>query len=173
MAVVNLPPEVRATDGGFNDITSDRGVGLERMRADDIPGSVADAARDTPDEELLAQVVSMRWLQNTDHGGNNNWMLRDGNVVAVDFAATPAEEVWTGAAHIPAGIVDHGGLRARIDAMSPEVRAAMAARIAGVGEAELDAILDQIPGEWATLDERRIMRTELLRRKEEVLDDLA
>jgi len=171
MALIELPDEIKAADPGFAPVIGNLGLGVARIEAIDVAGAVVDAARDTSDHDILGQVAVLRWLQNNDHGGGN-WMLRGDQLIAVDFAATPTDDVWRGANRINAGPTDHGGLNVRVDSMSATVRAGVGEEIRAISELALKSILDEIPDEWATADEKAVMLAELLRRKEELLAEL-
>jgi len=171
MALIELPDEIKAADPDFAPVIGNLGLGVARIEAMDVAGAVSDAARNTSDHDVLAQVAVLRWLQNSDHS-SGNWMLRGDQLVAVDFAATPTDDVWRGVNRINSGLADHGGLNGRVDSMDPAVRAGVCGEIRAITEEVLKTILDEIPSEWATVEEKAVMLAELLRRKEELLAEL-
>jgi hypothetical protein len=171
MALIELPDEIKAADPGFAPVIGNLGLGVARIEAIDVVGAVVDAARDTTDHDILAQVAVLRWLQNNDHGGGN-WMIRGDQLTAVDFAATPTDDVWRGANRITSGPTDHGGLNVRVDSMPAAVRGGVRDEIRDISEVALKSMLDEIPDEWATAEEKAVMLAELLRRKEELLVEL-
>lgn len=171
MALIELPDEIKDADPVFAPVIGNMGLGVARIDAVDVAAPVLDAARNTTDHDVLAQVAVLRWLQNNDHGGGN-WMLRGDQLVAVDFAATPTDDVWRGVNRLNSGVTDHGGLNSRIDAMDGAARAGVRGEIGAITEEIVSTILDEIPNEWATADEKAVMLAELLRRKEELLVEL-
>jgi hypothetical protein len=99
-------------------------------------------------------------------------MLNGDQLVAVDFAATPTDDIWRGDNHISSGATDYGGLNGRVDAMDAGVREEVRGELRAITGEILKTILDEIPGEWATGDEKAVILAELLRRKEELLAEL-
>lgn len=173
VALVELPGEVRAADPTLADVIGNLGLGMPRLApATDVAGSVLDSSRDTADRDVLAQVVVLRWLQNTDHAGTNNWMVVGDRLMAVDYASTPTDDVWRGATQIGSGIIDHGGLNGRIAGMDASVSAQVRGALDRIDEETVRTILSQVPAEWATDDEKAVMLAELMRRKEELLAEL-
>jgi hypothetical protein len=169
MAIVEIPDALRKADPDLAPILSPNGFGVRRMEgATDASDAILQlAAESAPEDELFAEFVVLTWLQNGDHGGGN-WMIWGERVIAVDFASSPSDAVWSGGT-LQEARVDHGSLRARIDRVEDHVRSEVCRRAASLTASGIAEMMSEAPSDWATADERRHVTAELERTKEALL----
>jgi hypothetical protein len=169
---VEVPESLRRREPAFSDLRSPIGFGIDRMPWSDLSGAaIASAAESAPDDELLAQMFVLTWLQVADHEVHN-FMQEGTRVIAIDFATGPADSVWDGTVSLGSERRDHGGLTNRIDRIPESFRDELRRQIRSITVDELDALLQAMPSDWAAVEERTRIRDELLRTREDVIADV-
>jgi hypothetical protein len=169
---VEVPEALRRRESALSNLRSPIGLGTDRMPWSDVGGAAIAAAADSaPDEEVLLQFFVLTWLQVHDHEQHN--FMQDGSrVIAIDFATGPADAVWDGSASLGSERRDHGALRALVDRIPVATKQVIRQRVRALTAADLDGILDAMPSDWATDEAKQRVRDELLRTREEVIDDV-
>lgn len=167
LSLVILPGELKRAAPELREVTSDVGIGLDALPAQDLCGSmIAAMAEKAPDAELLAQCLVLDWIQSNDHWGKN-FLGTDHRVLAIDFAGAPAEERWR-CQPFDGPERDHGGLRERVQRVDPSIRRSVIEAFDRLDEDTLRNIANEMPGAWASPTERDDIVRKLMARKEAV-----
>jgi hypothetical protein len=164
---------LRLSDSELAAIGSEFGMGIER-----IPGAtdlgdapaIADAAERAPSAEIFAQFLVLTWLQNGDHDSHNYLQVGE-RVVAIDFAGSPADQVWSGG-QLSENRADHG-LRRSIDLMAHDERSGVISHMTALDRDAIREMLEDAPDGWASSEARDHMAVELERVRTALVADYA
>jgi hypothetical protein len=129
---------------------------------------VAGARTQATGESVLATLVLLDWLRLGDHA-DHNFVLKDSQIIPIDFASAPGEEVWRGAIAAPLIPADPGGLRAELPRVTPSESDAVRTRFDRIGAKALNRIARLIPTEMTEGLTSNVIDV-VLRTKEEIRD---
>jgi hypothetical protein len=170
---VRVTGALRGSDAELAGVQSEFGIGIERIAgATDLgdAAAIADAATRAPANEVFAEFLVLTWLQNTDHE-NHNYLQVGDRVVAIDFAATPSDDVWNGG-QLGEARAGHA-LRGRVDQLAHHERSGVIDAITALDRNEIREMLEDVPDAWATNDARDHIASELDRVRRALVADYA
>jgi hypothetical protein len=170
--VVEVPARIAAVAGWAPKLRHRLGAGVDvdeafKLELDNEP-VLAGVRQHATGESVLATLVLLDWLRLGDHEAHN-FVTKDGQIIPVDFASAPAEQVWRSGS-VPARLSnDPGGLRGERGRVSQEESNAIRKRFDLIGTTTLERIVRGIPQEMTDGLQGNVVSV-LLDTKQEVRD---
>jgi hypothetical protein len=143
---------------------------MDALPVFDLVGDqIKQVANSTSDEVVFAQALILEMIGSQDHAGKNFVRRYGGDeLIAIDFASSPSDEVWD-CAPIADPPIDHWQLANRLASIDASTKQALVRRLQVVDVTSLKVIVEDIPEAWASRSARDLLVGKLLERKEVLL----
>lgn len=170
--VVEVPKRIATVAGWLPRLRHRLGAGMDvdeafKLELDNGPVLAGTRPR-ASGESVLAALVLLDWLRLGDHD-EHNFVFKDGQIIPVDYASAPPEQVWRHGSATPRLMNDPGGLRAELGRVTKAELEAVRTRFDRVGDKALERIVRGLPEEMTDGLGHNVVRV-LLDAKKEVRD---